>query len=153
MLFCHVFRLHSSAFLIFFCITIIENLHLPSAAPETDFQLLCIRIKLDGITGIGEAGKAEPSRLTNVFFWEMFPSTGRLTLRCECRERISFLPRNIEPWRDFLAGMFYSFLPISKERMEARLSSPEICKANLRSSEKSKDGFFRGAIRPIGRAA
>ncbi|HBB14490.1 MAG TPA: hypothetical protein DCZ76_09455 [Treponema sp.] len=42
----------------------------------------------------------------------------------------------------FLAGMFYSFLPISKERMEARLSSPEICKANLRFSEKSKDGFF-----------
>ena len=30
MLFCRVSRLHSSAFLTYFCITIIENLHLPS---------------------------------------------------------------------------------------------------------------------------
>ena len=43
--------------------------------------------------------------------------------------------------RIFFTGMFFPFLPISKERMEARVRGPEICKANLRSSGKSKDGF------------
>ena len=34
------------------------------------------------------------------------------------------------------------FLPIRKEPMEGRLSSPEICRANLRYLKKSMEGFF-----------
>ena len=37
--------------------------------------------------------------------------------------------------------IFTAFLPINKEPMEGRLSSPEICIANLRYPEKSRMDF------------
>ena len=91
MLFCHVFCLHSSAFLIFFCITIIENLHLPSAEPKTDSLLHCIGkyAGWDYRNWRSRQGRTPP--FNKCLFLGNVPFDG-------LRERICFLPRNIEPW-------------------------------------------------------